>query len=121
MLRIDSETIRTPFSSASDYHLILFQRGAETESYRFIPESDEPGLTIDLLCIDLLPRRAPRVQDMFEALLSRYRSSVGPERARHVIILRSPTDIVFHLSAVGHPLVGDQHTIGRLIDRGKSI
>jgi hypothetical protein len=121
MLEICAEIIPTPFSGLADCHLMEAERGHEVESFLFIPQSDTPGLTIDLIRLDLLPRRFQRLQDLFEVLLSQLISYAGPKRARHVIISSSPTDIVFHFSFAGHPLAGDQHTIGRLIDWGKAI
>lgn len=121
MLEIRTEIIATPFSGVSDCHLMCAQRGAEVESFLFIPQSDAPGFTIDVIRLDLLQRRFQRLQDMFEILLSQLISYAGPERTRHEIISSSPTEIVFHFSFVGHPLAGDQHTVGRLIDWGKSI
>jgi hypothetical protein len=121
MPEICSEIIPTPFSGAPDYHLMCAERGSAVESFVFIPQSDAPGLTIDLLRLDLLQRHFQRLQDMFEVLLSQLISYAGLERARCEIVSSSPTDIVFHFSFAGHPLAGAQHTIGRLIDCGNSI
>jgi hypothetical protein len=121
MPEIGAEIIPTPFPSASDYHLMYAERGPEAESFLFIPQSEAPGLTIDLIRVDLLPRRTQRLEGLFDVLLSQLISYAGPERARHAIVSSSPKDIVFHFSFAGHPMAGDQHAVGRLIDLGKSI
>lgn len=121
MPEIRAEIISTPFSGASDYHLMRAERGPETESFLFIPRSDAPGLGIDLIRLDLLPRRSQRLQDVFNVFLSQLVSNAGSAKTRHAIISSSPKDIVFHFSFAAHPLAGDQHTICRLMAWGKSI
>jgi hypothetical protein len=118
---ICAEIITAPFLGAPDYHLMSAERAAGVESFLFTPQSDAPGLTIDLIRLDLVPRRFQRLQDMFAVLLSQQISYAGPERVQHEILSSSPTEILFHFSFNGHPLAGAQHTIGRLIDYENSI
>ena len=120
MSQISGGIIPDPFSEGADFHLALASRGPGTDSFLFIPESDSPGLTIDIIRLDLLPRQQ-QLQDLFETIKAGLISYAGPERARCELVSSSPTDIVFRSGFTDHPLAGAQNTVGRLTDLGGSI
>jgi hypothetical protein len=119
--QISSEIVANPFSEGADFHLAIANRSPGTESFLFIPQSDSPGLTIDILRLDLLPRRFQRLRDLYETIKAGLVSYAGPERAHCELLSSSPTDLVFSFGFIGHPLAGGQNTVGRLTDLGSSI
>jgi hypothetical protein len=121
MSRILSEIITNPFCEGTDFHLAVADRGPGAESFVFIPRSEAPGLTIDIIRLDFLPRQFPRLQDLFEIVKTRLIAYAGPERAHCELVSGSPTEIVFRSGFTGHPLAGGQDTVGRLTDLGRSI
>ena len=120
MSQISGGIIPDPFSDGADFHLAIAGARAGTESFLFIPRSDLPGLTLDIIRLDLMPRQRG-LRDLFETIGTGLIAYAGLERAHCELVSSSPTDIVFRSGFTDHPLAGTQTTVGRLTDLGGSI